>query len=990
MKKQGKTIQRLFRDKEELPITSNLSDDIYRALKNSDFLIVICSVHTKESVWVQREIETFLQTHDISRVLTVLVNGEPYETIPEILLSREVADPVTGQVCKEVLEPLSCDWRMSRRKAMREELPRLAAALLSCQYDELRQRERQYRTQRLIVALSLGLCGCAALAGYYIYSSIQIQKNLDNALINQSQYLSAAAAQELNAGDRMLAVSLALEALPGTGTDRPYVAQAEYALGQALGIYATSSDLQTVGAVACGGNVTRFDVAEDQGVLYTCDQQKMLSAWDLESYRLLASFSLENSEKALFVNSEGNALVLDYDGVLRCINPRGELIWQQEGIGDAALSRDGNMVVCLRDMRLTFFSCSAGEEILPSLPVSFSDGSVRTEDMLLHLMQDSYDLGNPLLIVGTKTGGSSYVISVDPSGAGSRFLLETGEEYAVLKTETTENGLLLISTVETKYQYNLRFGTMNTNSPVENRLWCFRADGAAPLWVAEITTYGDYSSQCTIKSPDPGHIVWQVDTAISRLDAATGALTESCDTGAAIVWIDVGPDSAIAVQDNGAVGLYDYADNAYRSVRYFEGGLSGACMGKYSYASRAESAQVLIYAPMPDENWEPIPGGPDYFMGDVVCRGDLVAALDNRDLYLMNVRTKELLWKFTAEKEGDEMQDITSVLGFSEDGSYLFVYDSLNAVCRVDTATGQISRFALPQSFQGRKLFYEDTGSSPLSDGDKVYLTAHTASGLEDEGLWCIVVWNPTTRESALLPVCPLGKETDGKERSLLTVRDDRLYAWEEGTAAIYEIDLINGAVTLFHEQAETRPVMQIQEKPGWYSLCIGESVFLCGPQDEKISIALNGDRGVSCCLFGDELLVLTDKADLLVLDAATGEEKTRLPVHAYGTYTSDIDFNHSPEKLRFVPVDEHTLFLSCFRAGNLINTDEWCVTAFIPNCLSYCQATDSFVTLDASNEDRGLGIVHRYTREALYQAARHALGSYQMTVEQKVAYGLS
>lgn len=43
-KKSGiKKIDRIFRDKEELPITSDLNDDISEALDNSDFLIVICS-----------------------------------------------------------------------------------------------------------------------------------------------------------------------------------------------------------------------------------------------------------------------------------------------------------------------------------------------------------------------------------------------------------------------------------------------------------------------------------------------------------------------------------------------------------------------------------------------------------------------------------------------------------------------------------------------------------------------------------------------------------------------------------------------------------------------------------------------------------------------------------------------------------------------------------------------------------------------------------
>ena len=102
-------IERLFRDKDELPITSNLTEDITAALRNSDFLIVICSVHTKESVWVQREIETFLQTHSRSQVLTVLCSGEPYDVIPEILLREQVTDPITGEMSWVDVEPLSCD-----------------------------------------------------------------------------------------------------------------------------------------------------------------------------------------------------------------------------------------------------------------------------------------------------------------------------------------------------------------------------------------------------------------------------------------------------------------------------------------------------------------------------------------------------------------------------------------------------------------------------------------------------------------------------------------------------------------------------------------------------------------------------------------------------------------------------------------------------------------------------------------------------------------
>ena len=53
-------IERVFRDKEELTITNNLEDPIVQALRDSEYLIVICSPRTKESVWCCKEIEKFL------------------------------------------------------------------------------------------------------------------------------------------------------------------------------------------------------------------------------------------------------------------------------------------------------------------------------------------------------------------------------------------------------------------------------------------------------------------------------------------------------------------------------------------------------------------------------------------------------------------------------------------------------------------------------------------------------------------------------------------------------------------------------------------------------------------------------------------------------------------------------------------------------------------------------------------------------------------
>ena len=227
-------IERIFRDKAELPITSSLDNNISYALENSDFLIVICSHSTKLSGWVPREIEYFLKFHPISHVLTVLAEGEPDEVIPEQLLKTTVTrldedgEPAVddeGHVLTEEvpLEPLSCDWRLPLRKARKEELPRLAAAIIGCSYDELIQRARQYRMRRLGIALGAAGVMASVAIGYLIWSRAQIQKNyeiaqenLRQAQINQSVYLANASDKVLKQEhDGVGAVQLALASLLG-------------------------------------------------------------------------------------------------------------------------------------------------------------------------------------------------------------------------------------------------------------------------------------------------------------------------------------------------------------------------------------------------------------------------------------------------------------------------------------------------------------------------------------------------------------------------------------------------------------------------------------------------------------------------------------------------------------------------------------------------------------------------------------------------------
>ena len=252
-KKSGKErFNRVFRDVEELPISSNLTEDLTEALRASEFLIVICSYRTCESDWVRREIETFLELHDYNKqlVLTVLVEGEPDEVIPEILRHDNITHYLADGTfyCKdEVVEPLAADYRMPIPKARKIELPRLAASMLGCNYDEIIRRRKAYKRTRILIETALVAVAAIALMVYVGWTFMKIQDALDKSQMNQARYLSSESQKLLEAGDRIGAIQLALAAFEdSSGNKRPVTTDAQHALSAALGAYSTSGRLNSV------------------------------------------------------------------------------------------------------------------------------------------------------------------------------------------------------------------------------------------------------------------------------------------------------------------------------------------------------------------------------------------------------------------------------------------------------------------------------------------------------------------------------------------------------------------------------------------------------------------------------------------------------------------------------------------------------------------------------------------------------------------------
>ena len=164
----------IFRDREELPSSSNLGSNILSALKNSEYLIVICSMESAKSFWVNQEIIDFKSLHGEDKVLAIILDGEPnalskesfndkLECFPEALKYKVFQ----GKLTQERTEPIAADVRKGKDGYKFGRL-KLIAGLLGVGLEELYQREakreKQKRWIRTVLTLFiLGLISLLAL-----------------------------------------------------------------------------------------------------------------------------------------------------------------------------------------------------------------------------------------------------------------------------------------------------------------------------------------------------------------------------------------------------------------------------------------------------------------------------------------------------------------------------------------------------------------------------------------------------------------------------------------------------------------------------------------------------------------------------------------------------------------------------------------------------------------------------------------------------------
>jgi hypothetical protein len=171
-------IQRVFRDEDELPTSAELGENIRLALEASTYLIVICSKDTPSSQWVNQEVLTFREWGRHDRILALLVEGEPHESFPEALgqiRTTRVNEAGESEEVLEEVEPLAADVRPrageSESSLKEKALLRIAASLVGCRYDDLRQRHarRAQRLRRIRGAIAAAMVLLLGIGGFFYW-----------------------------------------------------------------------------------------------------------------------------------------------------------------------------------------------------------------------------------------------------------------------------------------------------------------------------------------------------------------------------------------------------------------------------------------------------------------------------------------------------------------------------------------------------------------------------------------------------------------------------------------------------------------------------------------------------------------------------------------------------------------------------------------------------------------------------------------------------
>jgi WD40 repeat protein len=198
---------------------ASIKEILDRYLEDSEELLVLCSLASGESAWIEYEVKWFVENSRSDRIRVAVTESSD----PALLLNQQFSGPIRSTL----LSRPRYDFRGFDRERARDwpkvrdfedEATNLAAHLLGFDADSIRPIWYRERLRKERAQLE------------------RVKNERDRALRNQSLFLADLARQEIQRGEITNGLLLALEGLPEGASEpsRPYVPEAEVQLYDAV------------------------------------------------------------------------------------------------------------------------------------------------------------------------------------------------------------------------------------------------------------------------------------------------------------------------------------------------------------------------------------------------------------------------------------------------------------------------------------------------------------------------------------------------------------------------------------------------------------------------------------------------------------------------------------------------------------------------------------------------------------------------------------
>lgn len=970
-----KRISRIFRDKEELSLTEDLNETIRIALEESEYLIVICSPSAKESIWVQKEIEYFLSTHNKKQVLTVIAEGEPCDVLPEILTYEEMTLPDESgglETVKVPIEPLSCDYRLSSRRAKREELPRLAAAIIGCGYDDLRRRQRQYRMRRWTAAVTVLTLALGFLSTYFAWSAAQIIKNYEQSLVNQTEYLASEARTLLRGGDRLSAMLLSLHALPDEQLDRPVMPSAVNALVQSTYAYVSpGSEIPSLEyMISPDGRIDEFILDRKEKYLAIRHDSYEVDVWDITQgcFTCCLDFSTFISQIG-FTDSSG--LLVLTGGQLSCYDITGALLWEHSFGSDASLTyftltAQNDTVAFYSDSTVKLLNTQTGDEIRSiALPAEYADFTIRS----IYFSPD----GRNIVFLDSLYADQALICSNN----GANYALYTVPDGYISSLCFDENNALYLAVSSDQYSY-FTDGQEDVYSVLNGSVLKLDLQGTV-LWKTPAASYHEsqyakfFLTEYTTDSGPQTAVMYCYSNLCCLFDTETGELRSRVEFLGSV--IDAQPLGAgiRCILSTGELAVCNPSASVVSSTPCFVRDNYGGILGERLYILDQSKAKILVYrSGIYDDSWQTCytPQNNRYYR----CTKGIFFPEKEYSLHFLGGDHAQISWSVETQVDTSRL----SVLGVVDDGKTAVLSlsgedkqgENKNALCLIELDSGA-------QEY----LYLEDIYSyqSLTLSGNRVYYHSYyyDTSNTLRLGLRCLDIKTgefsalPLSFESAPLDtICVSPSEEtvlvwdargqctalhQGSEQPLGAPMADDYVSYHQLVRATWTADgsllALTGRESIDLYDAQLNPLCQIpmpEKTVGWIEFYNDTLLILCG--------------GTVYCHSAD------------------------------GSLLAEVELvsDNAPFDCTIVAAGQNNLAILVNDDLNLIDTSCWQCFTTVAGCLNYDALSGCIFTVGTIEEEEMVGYYTQYPLQELMELAKTQLGGLELTEEQKSQYGLS